>query len=159
VTVRRILPLAAIAVVVGGLIWAFVTIGTPRHARLAALDRIRIANLYEIARTMHDRFGTSNGLPATLPPDLKPIDSGIIGTGDNFANDPISGAPYEYRRIDQSTYRLCATFALSYRPMRPADRGWKHPSGRTCFQFDVRKSAIDPDANGFDETVGGSPPF
>jgi hypothetical protein len=151
--------LAAIAVVVGGLIWAFVTIGTPGHARLAALDRIRIANLYEIARALHDRFGTSNGLPAALPSDLKPTDFGAAGTRGNFENDPASGAQYEYRRIDRSMYRLCATFALSYRPMRPADRGWKHPSGHTCFEFDVRKRAIDLDANGFDGAVDGSPPF
>jgi hypothetical protein len=146
VTVRRILPYVAIAVVVGGLIWAFVTIGTPGHARLAALDRIRLSNLYEIALAMHDRFSTSNGLPASLP-------------SDHFASDPQSAAPYEYRRIDRNAYRLCATFALSYHPARPADRGWKHPSGHACFEFDGRKSPIDPEANAFEGTVGESPPF
>jgi len=159
VTVRRILPFAAIAVVAAGLVWAFVTIGSPSHARLAALDRIRIANLYEIALAMHGRFGASDALPATLPSDLKPTDIRAAGTRGSFVNDPASGAPYEYRRIDRSMYRLCATFALSYRPMRPADRGWGHPSGRACFEFDVRKSAIDPDVNAFDGAVDGSPPF
>jgi hypothetical protein len=158
VTFRRILPFAAIAVVVGGLIWAFVTIGTPGHARLVALDRIRIANLYEIALAMHDRFGTSTGLPATLPSNLKPLDSGVVGTSDNFANDPVSGMPYEYRRIDPKTYRLCATFALSYRPMRPAGRDWKHPSGHTCFEIDVHKIPTRADFSD-DAPIGESPPF
>jgi hypothetical protein len=146
VTVRRILPYVAIAVVVGGLIWAFVTIGTPGHARLATLDRIRLSNLYEIALAMHDGFSTSNGLPASLP-------------SDHFASDPESGAPYEYRRIDRNAYRLCAKFALSYHAARPANRGWNHPSGHTCFEFDVRKRAIDPETDGFEGTAGGSPPF
>jgi hypothetical protein len=157
--VRRILPFVAVAVVVAGLIWAFVTIGTPGHARLAALDRIRISNLYEIALAMHDRLSTSDGLPPALPTDLKPSDFGTVGARGNFASDPESGAPYEYRRIDRNRYQLCATFALSYRPARSADRGWKHSSGHTCFKFDVRKSAIDPEANAFEGTVGASPPF
>jgi hypothetical protein len=159
VNIRRILPYFAIAVVAGGAIWAFVTIGTPGHARLAALDRIRTSNLYEIALAMHDRFGTSNGVPASLPSDLKPSDFGTVGTRGNFASDPQSGAPYEYRRTDRNVYQLCATFALSYRPARPADRGWKHPSGHACFEFDVRKSTIDPETNAFEGTGGESPPF
>lgn len=158
-TVRRILPFVAVAVVAGGLVWAFVSIGTPAHARLAALDRIRTANLYEIALAMHDRFGKGTALPATLPFDLKPSEFGTVGTRGNFADDPESGAAYEYRRIDGSTYRLCATFALPHRPVRPADRRWSHPSGHTCFEFDVRKSTIDPDTNAFQGSVGGSPPF
>ncbi|HXM07132.1 MAG TPA: hypothetical protein VN936_06700 [Candidatus Acidoferrum sp.] len=108
---------------------------------------------------MHDRFGTSTGLPATLPSDLKPTDLGTAGTRGNFTSDPATGTPYEYRRIDANIYRLCATFALAYRSMRPADRSWKHPSGRTCFEFDVRKKATDLDANGFDGAVDGTPPF
>jgi hypothetical protein len=155
---RRILPFVAIAVVAGGLIWAFVTVGTPAHARLAALDRIRISNLYEIALAMHDRFGRNTELPPTLPSDLKPLDSGVVGTGDNFANDPVSGVPYEYRRIDPKTYRLCATFALSYHPMRAVDRGWKHPSGHTCFEIDVHKVPIRADFSD-DAPIGESPPF
>ncbi len=155
--IRQILPYAAIAVVVGGLVWAFATIGTPGHARLVSLDRIRSSNLYEIAQAMYDGFGTSGALPATLPADLKPRDAGIIGTRGNFMNDPGNGTPYEYRRIDRNRYRLCATFALAYRPTRPGDRGWKHPSGHTCFEFDVRKSAIDP--NDVDGIIEGSPPF
>jgi hypothetical protein len=157
-TARRILPFVALVVVVGGLIWAFVTIGTPGHARLVTLDRIRIANLYEIAAAMNNRFDTSNGLPVSLPHDLKPNDFGTVGTRGNFTVDPASGAAYEYRRIDRSTYRLCATFALSYRPPQPAEREWKHPFGHTCFHFDVHTTPIDPAANAFDGAVGGSPP-
>jgi hypothetical protein len=159
VTVRRLLPFVAIAAVVAGLVWAFTVLGTPGRARLAALDRIRVANLYEIAKAVQNRFDTSNGLPATLPDDLKTIDSGTLGTRGNFRADPASKTPYEYQRIDRNRYRLCATFAISYRPAVPADRGWKHPSGHTCFNFDVRANPVEPTANIFDESVGGNPPF
>lgn len=158
-SVRRVLPWLAIAVVMGGLVLAFVSVGTPGHARLAALDRIRIANLYEITSAVHDRFDAGNGLPATLPSDLKSNDFGTVGTRGNYMNDPASGTPYEYDRVDRNTYRLCATFALSYHPMRPPDRLWKHPRGHTCYDFDVHKIAVDPEANGFEGEVGGSPPF
>jgi hypothetical protein len=153
VSVRRILPYVAIAVVVGGLAWAFATIGTPGHARQTALDRRRITSIYEIASAMHDRFGKTDELPITLPPDLR---AGGFSTMDT--NDPETESPYTYQRIGRKTYRLCATFAFAYGPSRPADRGWKHPAGHTCFTFDVRQSTIEPD-DAYDSPTGGSPPF
>jgi hypothetical protein len=100
--------------------------------------------MYRIASAMHDRFGKGDTLPAGLPSDIAP--------GDNH------GTPYTYQRVDRNMYRLCANFELAYRPSRPTDWGWKHPAGRSCFAFDVRKNIIEPnDVDG--EPVGGSPPF
>ncbi|HYZ16202.1 MAG TPA: hypothetical protein VE591_07355, partial [Candidatus Acidoferrum sp.] len=118
--------LAASVLVAGGVAAGFATIGSPQHARLAALDRQRIDDLVAIAEILRARY--RDGLPVRLPPDL----GAVRADGSNATRDPATNAPYTYARETRSRYRLCATFATSSIATR-----WEgvraHPAGRACF--------------------------
>jgi hypothetical protein len=59
--------------------------------------------------------------------------------------DPETGQAYDYARIGQHSYKLCATFKLASSPTlnasgqpssRDPSRSWLHPAGAHCFAFD-----------------------
>jgi hypothetical protein len=160
--VQRALGVAACALVAAGIVAAFFAIGSPSRARVAALDRVRLGDLYGIADALHDRFGRNAELPATLPSDLSGSDGGRSEIGRNPLKDPTTGTPYAYRRLNRERYQLCAKFTL---PLKSGEAGgklqassWKHAAGTACFAFDVRKAVIEPESVD-DSPLNGTPPF
>jgi hypothetical protein len=125
-TVPRAVALAAIVIVAGVLFAAFTVLGSPGKARLRGFDRLRIDDLIDIANELHEAYdGSHAGLPLELPGSQR---------------DPVSGKPYEYRRLDSRHYLLCATFDL-FSPDRDEatlERGiaWGHAAGRSCYRLD-----------------------
>jgi hypothetical protein len=160
VNVQRALSFLAIAVVAAGIVIAFLTIGSPQRARVAALDRVRIEDLYQIAWALNNRLGADGKLPQTLPDDLTAYRYGLPDRHTDVFKDPVTAVPYRYRRLDGDRYRLCATFAdaAGTRPHDRPGRTWKHAAGPTCFTFDVRNAVIEPDAI-FQYPSNGPPPF
>jgi hypothetical protein len=160
VTAQRVLGFAAIAAVVAGVVVAFLTIGSPERARIAALDRVRVEDMYRIASALHDRFTVDGKLPPSLPDDLTPYRYAMPDQNANITRDPVSGKAYSYRVLDPSHYRLCATFARAadIRPRERTGRPWKHPAGSWCFTFDARNAVIEPD-EGYQPSSSGPPPF
>jgi hypothetical protein len=125
VTVSRAIAAAAIVIVAAIVVAAFVTIGSPNRARAEALDRQRVLDLGDVAAELHEDYG-ARPLPAALPQPRR---------------DPVSGKPYEYRRLGDNRYHLCATFEL---PTPPEQRTgtdvntfWRHPAGRFCYILDA----------------------
>lgn len=55
-------------------------------------------------------------------------------------DDPESGQPYDYSRVNAHSYKLCATFKLETLPIATPMRGppapWRHSAGANCFVFD-----------------------
>ncbi len=132
----RAFGIAACVVVVGGLVLAFLVIGSPGHARLIALDQQRVRDLDTIASGLRDRFGgTTDGLPKLLPGDLT-------------ARDPVTGRRYEFQKIDAKHYTLCARFALAAESADMAESSpwlkWPHGAGRTCYELNVSASMVGP---------------
>jgi hypothetical protein len=125
VTVSRAIAVAAILIVVAIVVAAFVTIGPPNRARAEALDRQRVLDLGDVAAELHEDHG-AGPLAAALPQPR---------------HDPVSGKPYEYQRLGDNRYHLCATFEL---PTPPDQRTgtdvntfWRHPAGRFCYTLDA----------------------
>ncbi|HKU68330.1 MAG TPA: hypothetical protein VJP85_11195 [Candidatus Baltobacteraceae bacterium] len=137
---ERIFGFAAAAVVAAALVAAFLFIGTPGSARLAALDERRGEDLQNIAVQLNNRYGYEGAsLPARLPQDLA-------------KNDPATAQPYEFHRLDANVYELCAVFA-SRSPHDDANEGteiapfgsrWHHGAGRTCYRVNDRTREVDP---------------
>ena len=137
----RSFALIAIIAVAIGIVAGFWVLGTPNRQRLIAADRKRIQDLrsivwrlYEDAEKARDR-----GQPVALPESLE---------GRDRTTDPITKLAYEYHRLSETTYELCAEFATdsSTYPLSPAPRDgqekdWQHPQGRHCFEFDVTEDA------------------
>ncbi|HLY02413.1 MAG TPA: hypothetical protein VKR56_07930 [Candidatus Cybelea sp.] len=124
-TLSRAIAVAAILIVVAIVAAAFFTIGPPSRARAEALDRQRLRDLGDVAAELHEDYSAAP-LPAE-PPQPR--------------HDPVSGKPYDYRRLGNSHYQLCATFDLPTPPSEPADPDvttfWRHPAGRFCYTLDA----------------------
>ncbi|PZV00235.1 MAG: hypothetical protein DCF32_17850 [Leptolyngbya sp.] len=127
---------AAVATVAVGLAIAagFWVIGTPGRQREIAADRQRLQDVASIAQRLHDQYVADNDsfeLPATLD-------------AIELRNDPLTNQPYEYERLGDRDFNLCATFdtdssthRLSGQESNPDAQRWQHPEGRHCFEFDV----------------------
>lgn len=144
----RILALrwGAIVVTIAMIVVGFVTVGSPRVARLARIDDQRAAHLSELQWQIVQYWQQRNMLPATLDALRDEI------TGFVPPTDPETNAPYEYRAVETLSFELCAVFATesnapqlrAYRPYvsPPGDSSfeiWKHGEGQTCF-----RRTIDP---------------
>ncbi|MDX1418543.1 MAG: hypothetical protein R3181_01135 [Rubricoccaceae bacterium] len=106
------LLLAAGAVVVAAVVAGLLTVGGAGEARLERLDRERLADLDRIERALaRDRT-------RPLPPSL---DRDALALSEADLTDPATGEPYGYRPLSDSTYELCATFALPSTALGPRD--------------------------------------
>ena len=120
--------IAATAAIVGG----FWMLGSPLSQRAIALDRERIQDLRAIARIIrNDSLVTNEDTPRPLP---EAIPAAVTANGDYV--DPQTQEPYEYTRIDEDTYELCATFATQSKAGAGYDLGWAHPAGKHCFELE-----------------------
>jgi hypothetical protein len=124
VSVERLFAVAVVALVGAGVTLAFALMGSPSHARAAAFDGRRIADLARIAGALDTR-SRYEGLPKSLPSDIE-------------ATDPQTGKQYQYRRIDAHRYLLCATFLQAGDTIGSGDwpyrsKKWKHGAGHACF--------------------------
>ncbi len=134
------------AAVVLGIVFGFLTAGSPEKTRKYAFDQERARNLGELSRCI-ERYARELG---QLPPSLEALKkTGQFANCGNSMRDPQTKAPYEYRIITPSRqqgpakvgeFELCATFAL---PLTSDDResthferinaDWlEHPAGRSC---------------------------
>ncbi|HIK43284.1 MAG TPA: hypothetical protein IGR64_00180 [Leptolyngbyaceae cyanobacterium M65_K2018_010] len=125
---------AATTAVILGVIGGFWVLGTPGRQRSIAADRQRLQDLGMVAQNLHQNYlnqPDTYQLPASLP-------------AAESRNDPLTNQPYEYQRLSDRTFRLCAnfdtdssTYPLSRPPQDPALQRWQHPQGRHCFEFSV----------------------
>lgn len=121
---HRAFALASLATILLTLALGFVRIGSPTSQRLLAGDRRRVNDLYLIASSLSRAGRTGSVLPAVLP-------------ASGSRNDPFTSRPYEYRRLTDSTYEVCAVFfAASPEPPPGVVDVWRHSNGRYCFELD-----------------------
>ncbi|MEL6854964.1 MAG: hypothetical protein AAFO83_07615 [Cyanobacteria bacterium J06607_13] len=125
--------------VVAGVVAAFWLLGSPGNQRLIAMDRERLRNLQDIAFELETQVrGTNTGELASLPEALPSTVSGA-----ETKQDPLTDEPYEYIRLSDTTYQLCAIFATASEndPLRRSvSERWQHSAGRHCFEFDATES-------------------
>lgn len=114
---------AAVAVLLG-LVAGFSMLGSPDRQRLIQADARRVEDLQAIQRVLQARSATAP-LPQSLSePPLR-------------RTDPITRQPYEFIRLDDHRYRLCATFSFESEGVA-RDPVWYHPAGRHCYELDHR---------------------
>jgi len=110
--------------------------GTPMQQRHARIDERRTRELRDL---QHQVYAYANVHDDTWPASVEALARPGVRID---AHDPETGAPYEYRVIDATTFALCATFATDsaqvgseYRP----DDDWAHGVGRQCFERKARE--------------------
>ena len=135
--IDRAFVITSLLLVIAGIGAGFGVLGSPSQQRRVSLDAERIQDLNNIASQLQFQAQgsgkTKSNLPEQLPEALK------------FDRDPVTGEPYEYRRIDEGTYELCATFVTDSRKYAEGqswlDAQWQHPEGRYCFEIDASSAS------------------
>ena len=132
-TLGKTLATIAAVLVAVSIVAGLILVGPPAQGRLERLDRRRIEDLKGIMRAIDVVWDRNEWLPESL--DELPKDPRV---GANTV-DPGSGEPYEYHRLDEEIYELCATFdGESPAPGRQAPTAfWSHGIGRQCFKLTV----------------------
>lgn len=134
---RAVTGVVALTVVAG-----LVAAGSPRQARLRALDGERVAELRQIWEQASQLRADRKPVPATLDglaalPGAPPPES---------FRDPVTHEPYGFRVVDSLTVELCGTFATTDSSPGPGKDGtslfWRHPRGRHCFTIPLRTPRV-----------------
>ncbi len=158
---ERLYALISTVAVIATLAVGSIAMGSPNNQRELSADGRRITDLREIAHAIHAKAKSDKALKRgfVLPSRLNEVE----GLAPGQIVDPISRAPYEYQRVGDSQYRLCATFyskdnepttlpditvmkdrdgrilrviADAFSDGTPS-RNWAHGTGRVCFLLSV----------------------
>ncbi len=128
-TLSKILILAALLIVFGITFGSFAVIGSPAKARALNFDAQRITDLNSIEWQVISKW-QEKGVLATTLKDIE----GDAQSMSYFSLplDPETKAPYSYKKINNLSFELCATFTYPT-PERLPDPRWNHKEGAQCF--------------------------
>ncbi|MEL7051936.1 MAG: hypothetical protein AAGM45_09125 [Cyanobacteria bacterium J06588_5] len=151
----KLFAIASTVAVIVAIIGGFWLLGSPNKQRLIKLDQERVQNLETVAREIKNETSGSSyeNTEGTKDEPLPDRLSESIRNRD-FAQDPVTGDVYEYNRLNDEAYELCATFATSTEADSQAQRNsgyqynnnyrWEHPEGRHCYE--IERNATGPKA-------------
>lgn len=150
-----IASLAVLGLVVAGLFAA----GSPADARRLKADAERTRRLVELHSNLASQVAETGSLPNGLK-DL--LGSGFEGFGQGFdpRKEPDTGRFFEYTKLGDRKYEVCARFLTSSNDPRRDEfnqygpgAGLDYQPGRNCFTRTITKRQID-DAGGFRGSSG-----
>lgn len=149
----NLVGIATAVVSLAAIIAGFFIVGTPSEARDVRLDIQRVSDLQSIQSQVVNFYQQKQELPVSLSELADPLSYFSLPV------DPTTGADYTYRKTDELSFELCATFAREGKDMTgrggfgsdiavsypyPGPDGtmenWQHGVGEKCF---VR--TIDPE--------------
>ena len=148
---RNIWRIISSLFMIGAIVLGFSVLGSPTSQRLAKYDIQKLEGLQNIQWQLVNYYQQKEVLPEKLTDMNDPIGGWVSPI------DPQSNEPYEYEKISDLSFNLCANFnkeslagmnrdgyavSPSYAPS-PIGKGgenWSHPAGRHCFS-----RTIDPD--------------
>ena len=154
--------------VIFAIVYGFVVMGGPGSQRNLRLDQRRIEDLQSIQYQVINFWQQKEKLPVSLDEFKNPISSYMIPQDPEFEK----GMLYEYTKISDKKFQLCATFALplpkgwvensktGYGAVMPArdiavssmpypypggmNDSWDHQEGRTCFEREIDPEIYPP---------------
>ncbi len=121
---------AAVAVLLG-LALGFHGAGTPSVQRRLTADSVRLRDLATLFGEIKIQYTTLGRAPQSLN-DIPTTNPALR------LRDPETGAPYEYRPVNDRQFELCANFATTNSSASPAPYipdTRPHGAGRQCFTY------------------------
>ena len=134
-------------IVIGSIVWGFSVLGSPRTQRLIKYDEQKVSDLQNLSNQITSYYSNKNTLPVTIAE---------IANGNYYITklDSQTQKPYEYVKISDTTYNLCAEFNKDSKDsstntnMPVYDNygiaSWVHPAGHYCFNESVRPNNVYP---------------
>jgi hypothetical protein len=127
----------AILAVVSSVSYGIYLVGSPGSQRSLKFDERRVADLNNISRAI-DIYWNESG---KLPENIDALQGRRVYI--RSAQDPETGEPYEYRKLSEKGYELCAVFNIDSAtldrefPPSFSERVWEHSAGRVCFGLEA----------------------
>ncbi|MDP2734603.1 MAG: hypothetical protein Q8P12_00155 [bacterium] len=126
--------IGAVALAVG---YGFFVSGSPATQRALQFDLRRASDLQQISFAIDEYWARNAALPSALQ-DLQDQRYYYVES----VEDPETGESYEYRKVAERSYELCAVFAMESgavrAPLRFPSNAWEHGAGRACFELEVQ---------------------
>ncbi len=131
----------SVAVILFSIVWGFSVLGSPRTQQLLKYDNQKVSHLVNLNSQIQYYYDIKGFLPQTID-DLSTFNSYLT------KNDSQTGKPYEYIKISETEYSVCAVFNKnttddtkgdSYQNTSPTrvlgydNISETHPAGRHCF--------------------------
>ena len=139
---RHALLWSSVVIVIGSIVFGFFIVGSPATARAQRFDQQRVNDLQQIEYQVINYWQINKKLPMSISDFTNVMSS-------NNGIDPRTQKPYEYHKLGELQYDLCADFETSSpasikdnkvqmgRPSYAGDQvyseNWDHAIGRVCF--------------------------
>ena len=136
------------------LVLGFTHSDTPKEVREKAADDIQTQNIQDIQWRIEDHYRINKSLP---------VDIAVLYVGIPVPSAPEGREAYSYQRLDEDTYKLCATYLYPSQITKGVDvaepastkpdtltnpyNNWDHGTGETCFERSISpdiKTQIEP---------------
>jgi len=122
------------------IVWGLWLSGSPAAQRIRKFDDKRVEHLRiihgEVVNIVYenDPYRPDATPKNAVPQTLEEVQANAVYQMPEIT-DPETGAPYEYRVINRTTYELCAVFSTIRE--EKFDLQWNHAAGRYCYTLDV----------------------
>lgn len=132
--------IATLVLTIGSLVGSFFFVETPNETRARKNDEQILNQFTELDGAFNTYYTKYNKLPDNLAEGLSETP---YLTADKY-KDPITNQAYEYKRLSDDTYELCADFKTDNRKVKDqaaysySDR-WPHTTGYQC----LKQKALD----------------
>ncbi len=130
---NRIWMASAITVVLVAVLLGLQVAGSPARARALRLDAARLQAVQTIGLFIDQHYTATGRVPTQLEELNGPARPALRLV------DVETGQPYEYHTLTDSTYEVCARFALPSEAAGAAP--WAHGAGRSCFARSAQRVA------------------
>lgn len=128
--------------IVAPFVSAFFVVDSPAINRDKKIDERIINELQNVSYSMSDFYSANS----QLPENVQELEDFYKNRGYGNLTE-LQKHNFEYRKIDDDTYELCAEFLRSNKNEPQAEfygRTFLHEAGRTCFEFSLDKTLIKP---------------
>lgn len=141
--VGALATLLVVALVVAGLI----AVGSPATARKYKADQERRNRLTQLPYVLATHVRDQGSLPANLG-DMNEGTLRDAGFGFDARRDPESGEFFEFEKLEERRYEVCATFYTSSDDRRAQEFGYyggdiSHREGRNCYQRRITDNDVE----------------
>jgi hypothetical protein len=154
---RRLVGIVASVAVAALVVAGLFAVGSPATARKFKADQRRVEQLEELHRALVRHFADEGELPDSLRALNNTVFESYGGVDPRF--DPETGKTFEYRKVSDREYEVCARFDTSsddprnpnqslrgYRPVPPegflAGGFFEYKAGKNCFKRTLTNSEI-----------------
>ncbi len=134
----RAMAASSAIIVIIGIFAGFFFIGTPSSARERRIDNERVTHLNTVQSKVLQYWKQTGVLPQSLSEVEDPLRNVKMPT------DPETGAPYEYVRLSNLTFKVCAVFDQQTPEWKKDSTrnnhyseiagDWVHTAGHECFE-------------------------